>query len=82
MKPQRPYRALRAAVGAIAVIVVLGVWVRSHLVGEPLDMLWQLAALVIVLAGVYAVFGRSAFQEATKTAKDLAGDGDDSDENQ
>lgn len=72
MRPQRPYRALRAAIGAIVVLAVVGLWAHAQLQNQPLDMLWQLAALVIVLASVYAVFGKGTFEAATSAAKDLA----------
>lgn len=74
MKPNRPYRALRAAVGTIAVLSVLALWAHAQLADEPLDMLWQLAVLIIVCAGAISVFGRRTFETAADTAKEISGD--------
>ena len=80
MRPQRPYRALRAAVGTIVVLAVVGLWAHAQFTGESLDMMWQLAALVIVLAGTLAVFGKGTFDAATSAAKEIGGKEENTDD--
>jgi len=73
MKPQRPYRALRAAVGTVAILALLGIWVHSMYAGQPLDTLWQLAVLIVILGGAVADYGKDTFDQAAQAAKDVAG---------
>lgn len=80
MRPQRPYRALRATIGSIAVLTLLGVWVYSRYSGQSLDTLWEVAVLVVIFAGAVAVFGSDTFDDAAETAKDIGGDGGGSSE--
>jgi hypothetical protein len=70
-RPTRPYRALRAGVGTVAVVLVLALWAHSQLTGDPLSTLWEVVVLAIVIAGGYAVFGQRTMSAAMDDAQDL-----------
>jgi len=77
-RPQRPYRALRAFVGTVVLLVTFGLWAHSQLSGQGLGTLWDVVALAIVIAAGYAVFGKRTFGAALEEAQDVqGGDGDD-----
>jgi hypothetical protein len=71
MKPQRPYRALRAAIGAIVVMAVTALWIYGQMAGQPLGTLWDVVMLSIVIAAGFAVFGRRTFSAAVDEAESL-----------
>lgn len=75
--PQRPYRALRAAIGAGVITVVTAMWVYAQLKGQPLGTLWEVVMLAIVIAAGFAVFGRRTFGAALDEAEQVSGGGDD-----
>jgi hypothetical protein len=77
--PTRPYRALRAGVGAGVILVVVAMWAHGQLTGDPLSTLWEVVVLAIVLAGGYSVFGHSTMSAAIDDAQDIADGSDDSD---
>ena len=79
MKPQRPYRALRAFVGTVVLLVTFGLWAYAQLSGQGLGTLWDVVALAIVIAAGYAVFGKRTFGAALEEAQDVQG-GDDDDQ--
>jgi len=74
MRPQRPYRALRAGVGTVVILSVVGLWVHGQLTGRPLGTLWDVVALAIVIAAGIAVFGRQTFTTALDEAEQVSGD--------
>jgi F0F1-type ATP synthase assembly protein I len=74
--PQRRYRLLRAIVGVAVIAVVVGMWVRGILVGEPLDTLWTFVVLVLAFAAAITVFGRRTFEFAFDTAQQAQGNDD------
>ena len=75
--PNRPYRALRAGVGAGVITVVIALWAHGQLTGDELGTLWEVVVLAIVLAGGYSVFGHSTMSAAVDDAQELAdGSGD------
>lgn len=81
MRPTRPYRVLRVGFAAIVLGLVMSVWVRARLVGEPMDTLWTVVVLGIVIASAYTVFGRQTMENALGTVQDLKGQsGDESEE--
>ncbi len=80
MKPTQPYRAWRAIVGTAVIVTVLGLWTHAHLAGQPLDMLWDVVVLALVIASGYAVFGRRTMQSAVQDAQEIAGDGSEEDD--
>jgi len=73
--PQRPYRALRAGVGAAIIATVTGLWAYGQLYGTPLGTLWEVVMLAIVIAAGFAVFGKDTFGAALDEAQDVQ-DGD------
>ena len=77
--PTRPYRALRAGVGAGVVLVVVAMWAHGQLTGDPLSTLWEVVVLAIVLAGGYSVFGHSTMSAAIDDAQEITDGSDDSD---
>ena len=74
--PTRPYRALRAGVGASVILVVVAMWAHGQLTGDPLSTLWEVVVLAIVLAGGYSVFGHSTMSAAIDDAQEIT-DGSD-----
>ena len=80
--PTQPYRALRAVVATAVIAVVLGLWARGQLVGEPLDMLWDVVVLALLVASGYAVFGRKTMGQAVEDAQSIADGSSDSGESQ
>ena len=74
MKPTRPYRALRAVVGTAIIAVVLGLWAHGQLTDAPMDMLWDVVVLALLIASGYSVFGRRTMDRAVETAQEVAGD--------
>ncbi|MBX0350495.1 hypothetical protein [Haloarcula pellucida] len=77
-KPPKP-PSLGEAVGTIVIVGVLLVWGRAQILGQSLDMLWQVAMLAILLASGYAVFGQRAMQSAVEDAQEITdNDSDDS----
>ena len=81
--PNRPYRALRAGVGAGVIAVVVGLWAHGQLTGDELGTLWEVVVLAIVLAGGYSVFGHRTMNAAVDDAQELAdGAGDTDSEDQ
>jgi len=77
--PTRPYRALRAGVGAGVILVVVAMWAHGQLTGDPLSTLWEVVVLAIVLAGGYSVFGHSTMSAAIDDAQEITDGSDDSD---
>lgn len=75
--PQRPYRALRAFIGATIILVVLGLWAHAQLQGTTLGTLWDVVVLALVAAAGIAVFGRRTFEAAVEASQQLQGDGGD-----
>jgi hypothetical protein len=75
--PTRPYRALRAGVGAGVILVVVAMWAHGQLTGDPLSTLWEVVVLAIVLAGGYSVFGHSTMSAAIDDAQEIADGSDD-----
>lgn len=71
MRPTRPYRALRATVGTVAIGLVLGLWAQARLTGGSLSTLWEVVVLAIVIAGGYSVFGRRTMSAAMDDAQQL-----------
>ena len=71
MRPTRPYRALRATVGTVAIGLVLGLWAHARLTGGSLSTLWEVVVLAIVIAGGYSVFGRRTMSAAMDHAQEL-----------
>ena len=82
MRPTRPYRALRATVATGVIAVVLGLWAHGQLTSAPMDMLWDVVVLVLLIASGYAVFGRRTMSQAVEDAKDLTDDSNGSDGDQ
>lgn len=82
MTPTRPYRALRAGVGALVVTAVIALWAYGQVVGDPLGTLWDVVVLAIVLASAYSVYGYETMSAAVDEAQDVAGtgEGDDAEE--
>jgi hypothetical protein len=80
MKPTRPYRALRAVVATAVIAVVLGLWARGQLVGEPLGAMWDVVILGLLIASGIAVYGRRTMSAALEEAQDVTGDGGGSDD--
>ncbi|OYR53593.1 hypothetical protein DJ73_07225 [Halorubrum sp. Ea1] len=78
--PTRPYRALRAGVGTLVILVVLGLWVRGQIVGDPLGTLWDVVVLALLLASGYAVYGPRTMSNAVEDAQELSDGGTDTDE--
>jgi len=78
--PTQPYRALRAVVATAVIAVVLGLWARGQLAGEPLDMLWDVVVLALLVASGYAIYGRQTMGQAVEDAQSIAdgSSGDDS----
>lgn len=68
-----PRPATGKAVGTVVIVSVLGVWARAQVLGQPLDMLWQVAMLGILLASGYAVFGERIMQSAVEDAQEISG---------
>lgn len=82
MRPARPYRALRAGVGAVVILSVVGLWAHGQANGAPLETIWQVVMLALVFASAYSVFGRRTVENAVETAQELQGgdtEGDDGD---
>jgi hypothetical protein len=82
VRPDRPYRALRAGVGAAVILVVVGLWAHGQATGSPLETIWQVVMLALVLAAAYSVFGQRTVENAVETAQELQGsdtEGDDGD---
>ncbi|ACM56364.1 hypothetical protein [Halorubrum lacusprofundi] len=75
--PNRPYRALRAGVGASVIAVVVALWAHGQLTGDELGTLWEVVVLAIILAGGYSVFGHSTMSAAVDDAQELADGADD-----
>ena len=75
--PTRPYRALRAGVGAGVILVVVAMWAHGQLTGDPLSTLWEVVVLAIVLAGGYSVFGHSTMSAAIDDAQEIADGSED-----
>ncbi|WP_277540214.1 hypothetical protein [Haloarcula laminariae] len=81
MRPQRPYRALRAGAGAVVLATVVGVWVHSYVTGKQPGTLLQVVYIALVIASGFAVFGRDTFGAALDEADQVTnGDGNDGDE--
>lgn len=76
-RPQQPYRALRAGVGTVVILTVVGLWAHGQLTGQPLGTLWDVVALAVVIAAGFVVFGRETFGAALDEAQDVQGGGDD-----
>jgi len=74
MRPQRPYRALRAGIGAAIIATVTGLWAYGQLYGTPLGTLWEVVMLAIVIAAGFAVFGRATFTAALDEADQVTND--------
>jgi hypothetical protein len=79
VRPEQPYRALRAAVGTIVIGTFVAIWAYAQLYAEPMGTLWALVMLVLLVASGYAVFGRATMTSAVEDAQELQGDqeGDD-----
>jgi len=77
MKPTRTYRALRALVATAVIAVVLGLWAHGQVTGRPLDMLWDVVILALVVAAGYTVFGRETMGQAIADAQEMASEGDE-----
>ena len=74
MKPTQPYRALRAVVGSAIIATVLALWAHGQLTDQPLDMLWDVVVLGLLIASGIAVFGRRTMQTAVDAAQDITND--------
>ena len=77
--PTQPYRALRAVVATAVIAVVLGLWARGQLVGEPLDMLWDVVVLALLVASGYAIYGEKTMGQAVDDAQSIADGSSESD---
>lgn len=76
MRPQQPYRALRAVVGTAIIVTVVALWVWGHVQGQRLGTLWDVVLLALLIASGIAVFGRRTFVDALDEAEQIKG-GDD-----
>lgn len=74
MRPEQPYRLLRATVGTALIAVVVGLWAHGQLTGAPMDMLWDVVVLALLVASGYSVFGRRTMDAAVETAQELQGE--------
>jgi len=79
MRPTRPYRALRATVATGIIASVLALWAHGQLTGAPMDMLWDVVVLVLLVASGYAIFGRRTMSRAVEDAQKLTDDSDGGD---
>ena len=84
MRPQRPYRALRALVATGILVVIVGLWANAQLTGQRMGTLWEVVMLMLVVAAAIAVFGRRTVQTAVEASQELrednsGGDTDDGD---
>lgn len=71
---ERPYRALRAAVGTIILLGITGLWAASKLeIVPPLGAMWDVVVLGIVIAGGYAVYGEATMTAAMDDAQEFTG---------
>lgn len=80
MRPTRPYRAHRAIVATGVIAIVLGLWAHGHWTGSPMDMLWDVVVLALLIASGYAIFGKRTMGQAIADARELAGEADDSED--
>jgi len=80
LRPQRPYRALRAFVGTVIILTVVGLWAHARLTGEQLGALWEVVMLALIAAAAIAVFGRRTFESAVETSQTLRGEDSDADD--
>lgn len=83
MKPNKPYRLLRALVGTASIVAFGYIWVQAKMAGEALGTMWNIVALFLLVAAAYAVYGAVTVQRAvedTKTLKDAAEGGSDEEE--
>jgi len=80
VKPARPYRALASGVGAVVILAVVALWARGQVTGSPLETLWQVVMLALVIAAAYRVFGKQTMDDAMDAAQDLQGGTDGGDQ--
>jgi hypothetical protein len=77
--PTRPYRALRAVVGAVVIATTVGLWAHGKVVGSELGTLWDVVVIALLIASGIAVFGRDTMTTGLEEAKDVSGQSDTED---